>query len=88
MVRVEHDGRLPNHWRYVKITNMNKLSSLIFWEMILIFSSILMFRSAWIFLDQIQWMSRPGGLWIAMIVGSLSGLIALWKINQPGRGKK
>jgi len=82
------DGRMPNNWGYVKIMNMKKTGYLILWEMILIFSSILMFRGVWILLDQIQWMSRPTGLWASMIVGSLAGIAALWAINHQGRGKK
>lgn len=67
---------------------MKKMGSLIFWEMILIFSSILMFRSAWIFLDQIKWMNSPVGLWISLIVGSVSGVVALWAIHKPSREKE
>ena len=60
----------------------------IFWEMILIFSSILIFRGVWILLDQIQWMILPAALWGSIIVGSLFGFAALWAINKPDRAKK
>ena len=55
---------------------------LVFLEMVLILASILMFRSVWLFLDGIEWMSRPAGLWASLAVGVIVGIVALAAVNR------
>ncbi len=57
-------------------------SYLVFWEMVLILASILMFRSAWLLLDGIEWMSRPAGLGVSLVVGVIVGTVALAAMNR------
>jgi len=42
---------------------MSDKSHLVFWEMVLILASVAVFRSVWLLLDTIEWLSRPAGLW-------------------------
>jgi len=61
---------------------MKNKSYLIFWEMVLILASILMFRSAWLLLDGIEWMNRPAGLGLCLAVGVIVGTVALAAVNR------
>ena len=61
---------------------MKNKSHLVFWEMVLILASILMFRSAWLLLDGIEWMSRPAGIWASLAFGVIVGTVALAAINR------
>jgi len=55
---------------------------LVFWEMALLLASILMFRSVWLLLDGIAWMSRPAGLGVSLVVGVIVGTVALAVVNR------
>ena len=55
---------------------------LVLLEMVLILASILMFRSVWLLLDGIEWMSRPAGLWASLAVGVIVGIVALAAVNR------
>ena len=57
-------------------------SYLVFWEMVLILASVPVFRSVWMFLDGIEWMSGPAALWISLAVGLLVGTVALAAVNR------
>ena len=57
-------------------------SHLVFWEMVLILASILMFRSVWLLLDGIEWMGRPAGLGVSLAVGVIVGIVALAAVNR------
>lgn len=61
---------------------MKNKSYLVFWEVVLILASILMFRSVWLLLDGIEWMRRPAGLWISLAVGVIVGTVALAAVNR------
>jgi len=61
---------------------MKNKSYLVFWEMVLILASILMFRSVWLLLDGIEWMTRPAGLWASLAVGVIVGAVALAALNR------
>ncbi len=61
---------------------MKNKSYLVFWETVLILASILMFRSAWLLLDGIEWMSRPAGLGLSLVVGVIVGTVALAAVNR------
>jgi len=50
--------------------------------MVLILASILMFRSVWLLLDGIEWMTRPAGLWASLAVGVIVGAVALAALNR------
>jgi len=61
---------------------MKNKSYLVFWEIVLIFASILMFRSAWMLLDGIALMGRPAGLGVSLVVGVIVGVVALLAVNR------
>lgn len=61
---------------------MKNKSYLVFWEMVLILASILMFRSVWLLLDGIEWMTRPAGLWASLAVGVIVGAVALAALSR------
>jgi len=61
---------------------MKNKSYLVFWEMVLILASILMFRSAWLLLDGIEWMGRPAGLGVSLMVGVSVGAVALAALSR------
>jgi F0F1-type ATP synthase assembly protein I len=63
---------------------MNKI---IWIEMVLIGSSILIFRSVWTFLDSIAWASGGVGLAVLLIVGIVAAVLALRSIEARS-GKK
>ncbi len=61
---------------------MKNKSHLVFWEMVLILASVPVFRSVWLLLDGIEWMSRPVGLWASLAVGLILGIVALGAVNR------
>ena len=63
------------------IMKRNK-SYLVFLELVLILASILMFRSVWLLLDGIEWMSHPAGLGVSLAVGVIVGIVALAAVNR------
>jgi len=63
-------------------------SYLVFLELVLILASILMFRSVWLLLDGIAWMSHPAGLWVSLAVGLIVGTVALAAVNRAASGSK
>jgi hypothetical protein len=57
-------------------------SYLVFWEMVLLLASVLVFRSVWMFLDGIQFMGSSAGLFISLIIGvilCIGAFVALHK---------
>jgi hypothetical protein len=62
---------------------MTNRRALIAWEMLLLFASILVFRSGWILLDRWSWASGTTGLAALLAVGSLLCVIAFRAINKP-----
>ena len=61
---------------------MKKTKHLILWELLLLFSSILVFRSTWTLLDQMAWASARTGLLILLGIGFVLTLLALKAINK------
>ena len=51
----------------------------VFWELLLILASILMFRSAWLLLDQYF---NTEMLWVLLFVGIILGAISFYVINR------
>ena len=54
-----------------------KMKKIIWLEMVLIGSSILIFRSVWTFLDSIPWATSRNGLTLLLAVGIGATLVAL-----------
>ena len=61
---------------------MKPPTRLVFWEMSLLFASILVFRSAWTLLDRIEWTGTTAGLWTLLIVGAVLCVPAFRAINK------
>jgi hypothetical protein len=61
---------------------MTNCRSLVAWEMLLLFASILVFRSAWTLLDQWDWAGSPAGLVTLLVVGSGLCAAAFRAINK------
>lgn len=55
---------------------------IIFWEVILLLSSILVFRGVWLLLDRIQWANGTEGLCLLLSVGLVSTCAALRMIHK------
>jgi hypothetical protein len=52
-------------------------------EMLLLGSSILIFRSVWAYLDSLSWARENGGLGLLLVVGVVTALFALMNIHAP-----
>lgn len=61
---------------------MRKSNYLTVWELVLLFASILVFRSVWLLLDQMAWASAKTGLIVLLGVGFVLTVIALRAINK------
>jgi hypothetical protein len=61
---------------------MPKRPTLIAWEMLLLFASVLVFRSTWILLDRWDWANGTGGLIALLIIGCALCVVAFRGINQ------
>jgi len=59
-----------------------RMLKIVFWEFLLIFASILVFRSIWTLLDRIPAMKDEFGLWASLILGAIVALMALFMINK------
>ena len=62
-------------------TEVMKMKNIIWMEMLLLGSSILIFRSVWTFLDSIAWASGGVGLAVLLIVGIVAAVLALRSIE-------
>ena len=60
---------------------------LVVWEMVLLLSSILVFRSVWTCLDHIEWAGRTVGLSTFFVVGVLLSTWSLHAISRASGGK-
>lgn len=59
-----------------------RLFRIVLWEFLLIFASVLVFRSIWLLLDRIPEMKSDFGLWASLILGAVVALIALLMMNK------
>lgn len=59
-----------------------KKTKLILCELLLLFSSILVFRSVWILLDQMAWASEKTGLLTLLGIGFVLTVLALKAIHK------
>lgn len=61
---------------------MFKRPTLIFWEMVLLLASVLVFRSAWTLLDRWEWAGGTAGLLALFALGSGLCILAFRAINK------
>ncbi len=61
---------------------MESRNKLIAWEMLLLFASILVFRSAWLLLDRLAWASGVLGLAVLLGAGAVLAVVAFRGINR------
>lgn len=54
----------------------------IFYELLLIFASVLIFRSSWMLLDRIMFMNLEYGIWASLILGVLVAFLSFWMLNK------
>jgi hypothetical protein len=59
-----------------------KLYKIIFYELLLVIASVLIFRSLWIFFDRISWMNHDYGIAGSLIAGILVTLISIMRLNK------
>jgi len=57
-----------------------KITYSVLWELVLVFASVLIFRSAWMLLDQISVLSTPAVLFFSLIVGVVFGSLSLHRL--------
>ncbi len=81
-LRSSVDSSLPARRECLTTTHMKKTKPLILGELLLLFSSILIFRSAWLLLDQVAWASSRAGLLTLLILGCVLSIFALKGINK------
>ena len=60
----------------------NHRNHLIGWELLLLFASILVFRSAWLLLDEMKWARETPGLLALLLPGVVLCLVALRAIHH------
>ena len=61
-----------------------RLYKIIIYEFLLVFTSVLLFRSLWMIFDRIPWMNQDkdiGIIW-SLIVGIIITLISLMRLNK------
>jgi len=61
---------------------------LIFYEFVLILSSVLIFRSFWMFMDYFKFFNSPAGLGVLLILGLVGFVVSLTKLNRTKQGKE
>jgi len=65
-----------------------RLFKIVLWEFLLIFASVLVFRSIWMLLDRIPEMKNEFGLWASLILGTVIVFIAILMINKYSEKNK
>lgn len=59
-----------------------RLYKIIGYEFLLIFTSVLIFRSLWMLFDRVSWMNEDIGIYGSLLVGILITFISLLKLNK------
>ncbi len=59
-----------------------RMLRVVVWEFLLLFASILVFRSVWTFLDKIPFLETEFGLLASLIFGMIIALISIFMINN------
>ncbi|NMC04840.1 MAG: hypothetical protein GYA24_06500 [Candidatus Lokiarchaeota archaeon] len=67
---------------------MKRTTKTILEEVILLFSSILVFRSGWTLLDRVPWLSDDAALWIMLVAGAAVMIVALYLLNKRDASEK
>jgi hypothetical protein len=65
-----------------------KLYKILIYELLLIFASVLIFRSTWMMLDRIKLMNQNFGIIGSLVVGIIITLFAIVKLNKLLGDKK
>ena len=52
------------------------------YEFLLVFASVLLFRSLWMISDRISWMNQDVGILGSLIVGTIVTFISLTRLNR------
>jgi hypothetical protein len=65
-----------------------RIFKIILYEFLLIFTSVLIFRSLWMMLDRVSWMNQDSGIIGSFIVGVIITVISLVKLNTILNKKK
>lgn len=65
-----------------------RLYKIIIYELLLVFASVLIFRSIWTIFDRITWMNQDIGIIGSLIVGIIITLVSLIRLNKIIDGKK
>ncbi|MBN8706924.1 MAG: hypothetical protein J0L62_13695 [Bacteroidetes bacterium] len=59
-----------------------RLYKIIGYEFLLIFTSVLIFRSLWMLFDRVSWMNEDIGIYGSLLVGILITFISLKRLNK------
>ena len=59
-----------------------RLYKILIYEFLLVFTSVLIFRSLWMIFDRIPWMNQDIGIIGSLIVGIIITLISLMRLNK------
>ena len=59
-----------------------RLYKIIIYEFLLVFTSVLLFRSLWMIFDRIPWMNQDIGILGSLVVGIIITLISLIRLNK------
>jgi hypothetical protein len=55
---------------------------IIFWELLLLTASVLVFRGLWHLLDRVPWLNQPVWLWVSLGAGLGISSVALYFLNR------
>jgi len=58
------------------------IGRVVFWELVLVLASVLIFRSGWHLLDRLGLMDLDSVLWLSLIVGMVLASLSLFKLNN------
>ena len=64
---------------------MKNRNSLIGWELLLLFASVLVFRSIWLLLDGMKWARETSGLLALLLPGVVLCIFALRAIHSDNK---
>ena len=64
---------------------MKSRNSLIGWELLLLFASVLVFRSIWLLLDEMKWARETTGLLALLLPGVVLCIFALRAIHSDNK---
>ena len=58
------------------------IGRVVFWELVLVLASVLIFRTGWHLLDRLGLMDLDSVLWLSLIVGMVLASLSLFKLNN------